>query len=154
MMEGAMTRCGECGAVIEPQRECMEHFHALLALEREVDAPPDVGQQAHFHAVSSYVLQHPVSMRCSADARAGLRRLLAEQLSARVTLEQVRRQVRRNAEGAARVTRGGEEAAGAFQALAWPTTVVDVLRGGADGYPQRVRAWAASVVETLGSTAG
>jgi len=89
--------CPECGAPVPGGASCHDHFHALLLLESEIPGGP--GNTAHFYAVGSYALQHPESMGYTAAALAGLRARLAERVAGRVTMEQVRRRVRRAAEG-------------------------------------------------------
>src|SRR5262245_30457051 len=97
-MAGACPEWGAPGGA-----SCRDHFHALLLLESEIPGGP--GNTTHFYAVGSYALQHPESMGYTAAALAGLRARLAERVAGRVTMEQVRRRVRRAADGAARVLR-------------------------------------------------
>lgn len=151
--------CPECAAPLPEGGACLDHFHAMLYLESEAAAalPADDaerGRVAHFYAVSAYVLQHPESMHYTAEALAGLRRSLADHLAGRVSLEGVKYRVRSAASGAARVTRRGLEQPVRWPASSWPVTVADVLAGGAEGYVERVAAWAESVLRTLDQVAG
>ncbi|MEW4571526.1 DUF5946 family protein [Tautonia sp. JC769] len=73
------ARCSECGAPLTDGGTCIQHFHAMLLLEYEVAADPEVtaggrGEVAHFYAVSSYILQHPEGMNYTVDALDDLRR--------------------------------------------------------------------------------
>lgn len=132
----------------------MDHFHALLLLEWEVAADPAAisggrGETAHYHAVSSYVLQHPETMNYTAEALAGLRHNLAEQLAGNVRIPELRSQVRRAADGNTRITRRAGDEVKRWPVDSWPTTVSDVLAGGVEGYCDRVAAWAKSILRTL-----
>jgi hypothetical protein len=144
--------CAECGASILTDGECLDHFHALLALEQGL--PPAVtsggrGEIFHFYAVTSYVLQHPDTMRYTTAALAGARQALADHLAGRVTLQALRVRVRSAAEGAARITRRPGESAHQWTVSRWPMTVADVLAGGTTEYGERVVRWAESVIRSL-----
>ncbi|WP_165228074.1 DUF5946 family protein [Aquisphaera insulae] len=146
--------CPECGAALPEGGACIDHFHALLLLEYEVLADPSVasggrGEVAHFHAVSSYVLQHPEGMNYTAEAVVGLRRSLADHLAGRITLAEQRSRVRRAADGATRVTRRAGDEVTRWHVASWPMTVTDVLSGGVEGYCARVARWAESILRTL-----
>jgi hypothetical protein len=146
--------CPECGAPLPEGGSCLAHFHALLLLEYDVAADPGAtaggrGEAAHFHAVSTYALQHPESMNYTAEALAGLRRGLADHLAGRVSVSEQRQRVRRAANGAARITRRAGDAVPRWPVSAWPVTVVDVLTGGVGGYCGRVARWAESTLRTL-----
>jgi Family of unknown function (DUF5946) len=139
--------CPECGAPLPDGGTCRRNLDSLLLLEWEIPGGP--GGMAHFLAVSSYVLQHPDAMGSTAEALAGLRRCVADQLAGRVTMEQLRRRVRRAADGTRRITRRAGDDVPRWPVGAWPMTVADVLAGGAEGYGERVAAWADSIVRTL-----
>jgi hypothetical protein len=143
--------CHECGATILDGGSCRDHFHALLLLESEVPGGP--GETPHFLAVSSYVLQHPEGMNFTAEALAHSRRHVAERLAGVATLEQIRRQVRRAADGPQRVTRRAGDAVVRWRVSVWPLTVADVLAAGVEGYAGRVEQWARSILLTLDETA-
>lgn len=140
--------CPECGATIPENGSCMDNFHALLTLEWEVPRGP-AGEVAHFYAVGSYVLQHPDSMNYTAGALAGLRSSLADQLDGKASLEDIRRRVRGDAEGARRITRRAGDEVVSWRVVSWPMTVADVCAGGAEGYVERVEQWARSIRSAL-----
>jgi hypothetical protein len=144
-------KCHECGAVIPVGGACIDHFHAILALEHEAlqAVPPSEGRFAHFCAVTTYVLQHPEGMKYTAEALAGARRNLADCLSSRATLEEVRAGVRKAADGPGRVLRREGEAVPIWPVESWPITAADVLAGGPVGYTARARLWAKSTLEAL-----
>jgi hypothetical protein len=149
-----MTTCNECRAALPDRGTCEQLFHALLLLEQEVMADAEaiaggLGESAHFYAVSTYVLQHPESMRYTAEALAGVRRAISGHLTGRLRLEQLRRQVRQAADGKARILRRPGDAVVRWPVQNWPMTIVDILAGGVPGYVERVTAWATSVVRTL-----
>jgi hypothetical protein len=64
-------------------------------------------------------------------------------------MEQIRRRVRRAADGPRRVTRRGGDPVVRWRVPGWPMTVADVLAGGVEGYADRVERWARSIVRTL-----
>jgi Family of unknown function (DUF5946) len=143
--------CPECGAPLTAGRDCVDYFHALLALEAEVPGAP--GQEPHFFAVATYNLQHPSGF--TPAALDGLRRAVTDVLVGRAALADAR-QVRAAADGPMRVRRRADTAlTEAEQAMlrAWPTgwavTVRDILAGGADCYAERVRGWARAVTAAL-----
>jgi hypothetical protein len=88
-------------------------------------------------------------MGYTAEALAGLRQSVADQLAGRVTMEQLRRRVRHAADGARRITRRARDEVPRWPVSAWPMTVADVLAGGVEGYRERVAAWADSIIRTL-----
>jgi Family of unknown function (DUF5946) len=139
--------CHECGATVPDNGTCRDHFHALLLLESEIPGGP--GETPHFLAVSSYALQHPEGMNYTAEALAGSRRSVADQLTGRATLEQIRRRVRQAADGPQRVTRRAGDPVVRWRVSRWPMTVADVLAGGVEGYAARVEQWARSIVRIL-----
>jgi hypothetical protein len=152
------ARCPECGAPLTSGEACISHFHAMLALESEVAADPVAtaggrGEAAHFHAVSSYILQHPEGMNYRAEALGDLRRMVADHLAGRLSLAALRPRVRRAADGAVRITRRLGDEVPRWPVTAWPMTIVDVLAGGVEGYCDRVPAWAESIIRTLDAAA-
>jgi hypothetical protein len=88
-------------------------------------------------------------MNYTAEALAGVRRGLADQLAGRVTLAEQRLRVRRAADGATRITRRAGDEVVRWPVASWPTTVADVLAGGVEGYCGRVASWAESILRTL-----
>jgi hypothetical protein len=153
-----MSVCSECGAPVPAGGACLDHFHAMLALEHEVardaaEAGGGRGELAHFHAVSAYGLQHPAGMAFTKAALDGLIVALVDQLAGRATLEDVRRRARRGAREAGGVRRRPEDPPPVWPVRRWPVTVTDVLAGGVPGYCARAEAWARSVVEALSAKA-
>ena len=139
--------CHECGAAVLDGGSCLDLFHAMLLLESELPGGP--GETPHFLAVSCYALQHPEGMKFTAEALAQSRRLVAERLAGVATMDQIRKQVRRAADGPQRVTRRAGDPMARWGVSQWPLTVADVLAGGVDGYAGRVEEWARSIVQTL-----
>ena len=74
---------------------------------------------------------------------------MADHLRGRIDLAEIRRQNRRETDGAKRVTRRAGESAVSWPVASWPVTVADVLAGGVEGYAERAAAWADAVVRTL-----
>ena len=148
-----MTKtCQECGAALPEGTACIDLFHKLLLLEHEVaasSADSGDGQVAHFYAVSAYILQHPLGMGYTAAALEGARLGLADHLSGKMSLEQLRRRVRGATNGSMRITRRADDEVVRWAVDAWPITVADVIAGGITGYTDRVTAWAESIVQTL-----
>lgn len=125
----------------------MELFHALLALEWGIPRGP--GELPHFFAVSSYALQHPVTMRYTEESARAQREAARDALEGRIGVAVLRQRARSRAEGARRVVRHDGEPIPEVPVTAWPMTVADVVAGGVDGYAERVARWARSVVDTL-----
>jgi len=142
-------RCDECGAPLAEVAACREHFHALLALEARI--PGMAGALPHFHAVASYQLQHPRGMGLTVAAYAGLLRVVADSVSGRTTLAEIRRRVRREADGATPVRRRDGEPVPGGATTEWPVTVADVLavEPVASAYAEAVGRWARSTLEVL-----
>jgi hypothetical protein len=141
-----MPSCPECGTLIDDGNDCRRLFDALLLLERKC---PAADHPTHFLAVSSYVLQHPISMQYNAAALRGVFDSVTEYLNGRASLDAIRRRVRATNHGPRRVARRAGEAPLAWNVAAWPLSVADVLAGGSSEFPQRVRAWAESIVAAL-----
>lgn len=140
--------CPECGAPLPAGAACLDHFHALLALEGTFPGAP--GSILHFYLVACYNLQHPDSAGLTAEALRGLRRNLADALDGRATVAELRRRARRDADGPTRVRRRPGDPPAAWHRGPWPMHVADVLVATAETYPALVTAWARSVRATLG----
>jgi Family of unknown function (DUF5946) len=145
--------CPECGATVPDGGSCRDHFHALLLLEAEI--PGVAGSILHFYAVAAYGLQHPDSMNYTAEALAGLHATLAAALDGR-PIDQLRRRMRHDAEGAGRITRRAGDPEVSWHRGNWSMTIADVCTAETfgdydtfDEYGARVTAWARSVRETL-----
>jgi hypothetical protein len=150
--------CPECGATVPDGGSCRDHFHVLLLLEAEI--PGVAGSVLHFYAVAAYGLQHPDSMNYTTEALAGLRATLAAALDGR-PIDRLRRRMRRDAEGAGRVTRRAGDPEVSWRRGSWPLTIADVCTAQTfgdydtfDEYGARVTAWARSVRETLDAERG
>jgi hypothetical protein len=125
---------------------CRDNFHALLAIEAQV--PDAAGALPHFYAVACYVIQHPESMGYTAGALADLRAGLGEALDGRVEIPQLRAHAQQTA-SAGSIMRKPGDAVVRWPVERWPMTVADVCAGGADGYAERVAAWARSIRRAL-----
>lgn len=140
------VRCQECGAPLPDGGSCRDNFHDLLALEWEV--PGGAGTVAHFFAVSSYGLQHPVSMRYTVEAIAWLKSAVTEALETGCSIESLRASARTQGQDAHVTRRDGDPVAD-WGVERWTLTVTDALSGGVDGYAGRVRKWAAAVIRDI-----
>lgn len=142
-------RCTECGAVLLTESGCQRHFHDLLALEWEIPGGP--GELAHFYAVATYGLQHPVAMNFTVETLNGLRDAVSDALAGNATLEDLRKRVRASSTVAGRVTRREGDRAVRWKVETWPMTITDVLtvRADREDYLDRVSRWAASVLRVL-----
>jgi len=91
----------------------------------------------------------PDSSGLTAEALHGSYQSLADVLDGKLSLELLRRQVRRTADGPTRVRRRqGEPPVGWYRGP-WPINVVNVLTATAATYPEFVEAWAHAVRATL-----
>lgn len=140
--------CPECGAPVPDRGTCRDNFHALLALEWELSG--GAGTIAHFFAVSSYSLQHPDSMRYTVEAITWLRSSVDTALETGCSVESLRASARRQG-AATHVTRREGDPVPVWGVESWTTTVTDVLAGGTDGYGERVRYWAETVIADIGA---
>lgn len=150
--------CTECGARIPAGGACRDHLDALLALETQLaheraDVWDQLGAVTHFYAVGSYMLQHPEGMGGTQAALHGLRAQLARHLNGLDDLDAIAARVRRDANGAARVTRRNSDPIPTWGIGDWPMSITDVLAAGPDGYCDAVRAWIQSILRELDSRA-
>jgi len=139
--------CPECRAPVPAGGACLDHFHTLLVLEATF--PGAAGSILHFYAVAAYNLQHPDSIGLTAKALQSLRRNLADVLDGKLSLELLRRRVRRTADGPTRVRRRQGEPPVDWYRGPWKVNVVDVLTATAASYPDLVEDWARGVRGTL-----
>lgn len=141
--------CPECGASVPEGGTCRDNLHALLILESQM--PGLNSPVSHFRAVACYNLQHPDSMRLTAEGLVALHRSLSEELDGRVSLGKLRGCTRKVYNGPVRVMRREGEAEVEWPRGSWPMTVEDLLsvEPEPDAYIARVRQWAQSVRETL-----
>lgn len=104
------TACPECGATLSLGQDCEDLYHALLRLEFEAVFDPDessigLDEIAHFYAVSSYILQHPIGMKYTVNASASLLQNVEDHFSGRAILRNLRQRVGRSANGPMRILR-------------------------------------------------
>ena len=144
------VRCQECGAPIPDGGSCRDNLHDLLALEWDV--PGGAGTVAHFFTVSSYGLQHPVSMQYTVEAIAWLKSAVTQALETGCSIESLRASARTHGQDAHVTRRDGDPVAD-WGVERWTSTVADILAGGVDGYAERVRTWAAAVVSDIDAVA-
>ncbi|GII96120.1 DUF5946 family protein [Sinosporangium siamense] len=143
-----MTRCPECGAPALPYT-CEELFHAVLALDHSRLAP---WGPLHGVTVACFLLQHPSRLPAGPDRTrtwAILHAYLDEGLPAvaRLTARARRANSHRNRTG---VLPGAAAMPPAPEAPAYGVTIADVARDGtfpADGFPERVTAWARATAD-------
>lgn len=140
------TLCPECGAPVPEGGLCRDNFSALLALEWQV--PEGAGTIAHFFAVSSYGLQHPDSMRYTVEAIEWLRAAVTTALATGCSVEVLRASARSTSKNA-RITRREGDPVPSWGVDRWTMMVADILAGGTEGYAERVKAWAASVIDDI-----
>jgi hypothetical protein len=88
-------------------------------------------------------------MGYTVEALANVQTCLSDHLDGKVTLENIRRRVRRETEGSKRVTRRAGDAVVRWGVESWPMTVADICAGGIEGYNERVQLWARSILDTL-----
>lgn len=145
-------RCEECGAELARGASCRELFHHLLLLESRVAAPGHQGALAHFLAVASYGLQHPIGMNFSVEAWVGLQHAVADVLAGKATLEEIRLRARRGAKALGGVTKKPTDPAPVSPTSHWPITVADALSvdESLDDYLRTVREWAGACLRALG----
>lgn len=141
------TACPECGAPIPADGGCVDHFHALLALEGTF--PGAHGSILHFYLVAAYNLQHPDSVGLTVEALEALRRNLADALDGKAPVEELRRRARRATEGPTRVRRRPGDPPVEWYRGPWAVNVTDVLGATVVTYPDLVEAWARGVSATL-----
>lgn len=139
--------CAECGAPLADGATCRDNFYALLGLEWEV--PQGAGTQAHFFAVSSYILQHPDSMNYTAESLEWLREAVRSALAQEITVAGLRAQAAELGGAAGNVTRRDGDVVPRWEVVTWRMTVADILRAGTPGYGDRVRHWADTVLKDL-----
>ena len=143
------TRCPDCGAVTN-LRTCEQLFHELLALDHQHEQP-----WASFHAinVACYVLQHPSTTKAS--HLAAQRKLIATfcddglaGVHALTANARERNSHRAPATGVNPFDTTDDALPATAPPRAFTTTIHDVASDGsfpADGYADRVAAWAEAV---------
>ncbi len=136
--------CPECGARLGEARECVELFHAALAMEW-VD-PPRTGA-AHHLLVATYMLQHPSGF--TPEGRASFEALVSEVVDDELTAEQLRARNKDRFEQQDRDWTLKAKTPSPVVLREWPMTIADAVDGDPDGLPERVWAWARSAREEL-----
>lgn len=150
--------CIECGARIPFGGACRDHLDTLLALETQLaheraDVWDQLGVVTHFYAIGSYMLQHPDGMGGTLAALHGLRTQLARHLDGLDDMDAIAARVRREANGAARVTRRNSDPIPTWGIGVWPMDITVVLAAGLDGYCDAVRTWIQSIRRELDARA-
>ncbi|WAL68136.1 DUF5946 family protein [Amycolatopsis cynarae] len=148
--EQAPGRCPECGAPAQPQ-SCEELFHTVLALDHSRRPP---WGPLHGVTVSCFLLQHPSRLPVSERVRSWtiLHTYLNEGLSATSRLtERARRANSHRHRGAALpdLSPAAPAPSGTSSPTVFGVTIADVAQDGtfpADGFPERVIAWAKATV--------
>lgn len=143
----APTRCPECSADWGNGRTCRDHFDQMLAWEFE---DPGGAGAVHHLTVLCYNLQHP-----SVYSPEGLRwakSLLVDFVTHNLSLATARQRQSIDADSGTRTFKitGTPDSYGRYaHPVAWPITIGDVASGGLNGYGDRVRSWAASILTAL-----
>ncbi len=140
------THCPECGAAWPDGQTCVDAFHTLGFWEMDGGL-----LDVHHLMVLCYHLQHPSLY--SPEGLASAMRLLAEFVDGGVTPQAVRRRNAKSLDSGARrhKIKGTPASHGAYaHPVAWSMTVADVVAAGMDRYYDSIRAWARSVLESLG----
>ncbi|QRP50945.1 DUF5946 family protein [Amycolatopsis sp. FDAARGOS 1241] len=145
-----MTRCPECGALAHTH-SCEELFHTVLALDHSRRPP---WGPLHGVTVSCFLLQHP--SRLPAPRRLPCWEILHTYLgegvfaTARLTERSRRANSHRNAGSAPADTVPDVPTPSATPSpTSFSVTITDVAQDGtfpADGFPERVTAWAKATV--------
>ena len=149
-MTKATATCPECRAPLLSGPTCQDNFHALLALEAQVEGA--AGSITHFYTVACYVLQHPDTMNYTAEALHGLKSALVVALEGRAGVEDLRRRARYRAEGPVSIMRQKGDPPVEWQRGGWRMTVTDMLAGGTADYSSNVVRWAMSIRDAERST--
>ncbi|TVT57409.1 hypothetical protein FNH05_07480 [Amycolatopsis rhizosphaerae] len=144
------TRCPECGALAQPH-SCEELFHLVLALDHSRRPP---WGPLHGVTVSCFLLQHPSRLPASGRARswAILHTYLNEGVSATTRLtERARRANSHRNTGSALPDIVPDVAPPSWTSSppVFRVTIADVAQDGtfpADGFPERVTAWAEATI--------
>lgn len=137
-----LMRCPECGARRVDGMNCWEQLGAIIAWEAH--DPALVAE--HFLTVASYNLQHPAQFTDA--ALAGLRTAYLDYLDHGVKIAEIRRRIRRVADGPQRVLKPAAERNPVLRT--WTMTIDAVyLPDQPQGADARVRAWAAAIRQEL-----
>jgi hypothetical protein len=141
------TTCPVCAADWSNGATCEDNFHQFLYWEHEDIENLGV---VHHLMVLSYYLQHP--QLYSPEGLDHGKGLLVDFVARGITPQQVRQRDRDKVDSGKRQfkIKGTTEAQGAYtQPVIWTMHTTDVVAGGAKGYVANVRAWAASIYDSL-----
>lgn len=133
-------QCPECGGMVADGQTCRDYFDQMLYWENEDPARGVV----HHLMVLCYHLQHPSLY--SAEGLAVGKQLLVDFVERGLEPQQVHRNNRWRVDSSRRdwsvTARPGNR--GIYeQPIVWAMTAADVVAGGAAGYIENVRKWAA-----------
>lgn len=137
-------KCPECGALLTENKRCREYFDRMLAWDFEDFA--GAGKNHHL-TVLCYHIQHPAlySTETHRTAIGLLREIIEKNLSGAQLLE-INRKLAANKQ---KIT-GTPENHGTYPApVSWSMTADAVVKGGVEGYPERVMQWARSIYSDL-----
>ena len=146
-----MPTCPECSAPFPEGGSCQDNFHALLALEWQVEGGSS--RLGHYYAVSTYALQHPVSMNFTEETLSGMRENLAEVLEGSAMLSEILRRTRASTNGATRVRRRPHDKTPCTPQIQWTHNVTLLLteEPTALTFEQKCAVWAEAVLKDLNS---
>ncbi len=125
---------------------CIDHFYQMLAWENE--KPENL--QVHNLTVLCYYLQHPSLY--SPEGLEYAKGLLVDFVDKGLSTQEVRRQNRDRVSSSVRqfkVTATPQSFGVYVHPVHWSLTAADVTAGSVDTYCEKVRAWAASLLEEL-----
>ncbi len=146
MKEENINVCPSCGAHWHDNVTCEDHFRQMLAWDFS-DAQAGA---VHHLTVLCYHLQHPHLL--SQEGLVGQMELLRLSIEEAYSPSELRAYNRPLADNATRKTpiSARPDNIGAYkQPIAWSMTCSYVTEIGLEGYPDRVRQWASSVMNTL-----
>jgi hypothetical protein len=147
--------CRECGVMLPTGKTCQDNFHALLYRESEVGQlfpnyfATNDGQKAHFLAISSYAIQHPVSMGYSVEALLAARENVENHLSGKEPIAAIRAKVRKAVDGKGRVLRRNNEPIHDWGVRRWSVTVADVLAAAPQDHTKITILWAKATLDDI-----
>jgi hypothetical protein len=138
--------CPECGAELQNNTTCQEHFHQMLAWEWEYPGYWDV----HHLMVLCYHLQHP-SLYSPDGLQYGVK-LLETFVKDGVSPQDVRQRNRDvvNSHNRSWKVTGTPDAHGVYDPpIQWNFTAATVIANGAEQYCESVKTWARAMYEAI-----
>ncbi len=145
------TRCPECNADWKDGLTCRDHFDQMLAWEFE---DPGGAGAVHHLTVLCYNLQHPGIY--SPEGLDWAKTLLVDFMTNDLSISEARQRQSIDADSGTRTFKitGTPDSHGRYaHPVRWSITIGDVASRGLDGYGDRVRAWAASILAALQNSA-